>query len=188
MWCCFQMQERVLCEGLLILKQCTIYTLCRDTCQGSESNNLENALHWKQSSEDNVEILQHRVIRVRRLVKLKGKENYLFWTDSHPCILHCYKWGMKRALADQPSSWGPRCWERSWSWWSTQRVARPQTSTSGTGRTVGSVAYSGSAAWHWWQSRCRPSENQQIDKTQTMSNIHITAIQSNLWRKAQMDW
>jgi len=51
--------------------QYVIEGISDDTYQGAESNNLENTLHWKESSEDNVEILEHCFVSIIRPMELQ---------------------------------------------------------------------------------------------------------------------
>lgn len=61
-----------------------------------------------------------------------------------------------------PSSWEQQCWGRSWRAQCTQTRATPQSATVCTGRSVCSGACSGSSAWRWWQSQCKPSDGEKM--------------------------
>lgn len=95
---------------------------------------------------------------MRNILKIKwknllfsGKILWMYWIlTSNSTFFFCDCLLMTAVL---PSSWGPLCWWRSCSGWSTQTEWTPQTSISCTGKTACPAACSVWEVWRWWQSR-----------------------------------
>ncbi len=115
---------------------------------------------------------------VRNVLQIKWK-NLLFsgklmWMyriyTSYSCNFNCLL-----MTAVLPSSWGPLCWWRSWSGWSTQTEWTPQTSISCTGKNSCPAACSVSEVWRWWQSRYKLAVDEikaHLSKHEVLMNVY----------------
>ncbi len=90
---------------------------------------------------------------------------------SYSCNFNCLL-----MTAVLPSSWGPLCWWRSWSGWSTQTEWTPQTSISCTGKNSCPAACSVSEVWRWWQSRYKLAVDEikvHLSKHEVLMNVYV---------------